>query len=165
MLHLLSWPVGDYHLVLAIRQFVTMRYNCFCGKSLLLHVIESAASDPDPWIHRIWLENIKNHRDNNKNKRTKEVEGTTFVKSLENKQNCLKTFRPMSPKSDLGLTVLLLICLVFPTLFVSCSLDLFGSFVFVIFPQTTKRAKAGNRRGQSSIMPWRPPRTRPLWAT
>ena len=39
---------------------------------------------------------------------------------------------------------------------IKCTL---GNIETPLGKQTTKRAKPGNRRGQSSIMPWRPPRT------
>ena len=67
-----------------------------------------------------------------KTKETKEVTAKTIKNHRENQK---KTFRPMSAKVDMGLKVLFVwVLLVFPMVFDSCCLDLFGFFGFFGFP-------------------------------
>ena len=43
---LLGGRFGNYHFVLAKRQFVAMHYNCFCVKLLFLHIIQRPHPTP-----------------------------------------------------------------------------------------------------------------------
>ena len=82
------------------------------------------------------FENINNHRENQRNQNNQRGQGKNYQKpSRKPKTKETKTFRPMSAKVDMGLKVLFfLFFLVFPMVFDSCCLDLFGCFGFFGFP-------------------------------
>ena len=83
-----------------------MPYSCFCVELLCYRIIESAASNPDPSGFFIYKsENIKNHRENQKTKEPKRSR-EKLAKNLEKTNTQNTTFRPMSPKPNIGLKVL-----------------------------------------------------------
>ena len=92
----------------------------------------ASTSEPFREIKCIF-EQIKNHRENQRNQKDQRGQGNNLQnKHREHQTN--KTFRPMSAKVDTGLKVLLFVGLFgFLYGFASCSLDLFGYFVVLLF--------------------------------
>ena len=124
--------------MLAKRQFATMHYSCFCVNILFLHIVESAPSDPYPSGFIIYKsQNIKTIGQNQKNKKKQRGQGTNLRKAFKNSKNKKnKTFRPMSPKPDIGLKVLFVL-LVAPAPLKPRVCPLLGNVVPVLRPPRT----------------------------
>ena len=86
------------------------------------------------------FEHIKSHRENQRNQNNQRDQGNNYQKpsrkpNTNNNNNNKQTFRPMSAKVDMGLKVLVfLVFSVFPMVFDSFCLDLFGCLGFFGFP-------------------------------
>jgi len=78
---------GNYHFVLAKRQFVAMHYSCFCVTLLFLHIVQRP--HPTPILQDescVILQISKTNGKTNKTKTTKEVNAKTTKNHWENKQ-------------------------------------------------------------------------------
>ena len=104
------------------------------GNSCKVNALFNKGAHPRPSLFEESSVHLKISKTIGKTKETKEDKANTIKNHRENQTNKTKiTFRPMSAKVDMGLKVVFVL-LVFPMVFDSFCLDLFGFFGFFGFP-------------------------------